>query len=589
MIPWKQRLYAFLLRRILGPILDASSTQKLHESIEVSFQEGKFVLKDVALNAAYITERLAARLLDSKFAVRRAQIGKLEINLSLQEHGVTELPQHNSNHTAASSSSLAWRAMQLGKMSATESRVSLVAHIEISDVMMEIESTEQSQPCETNETQKRASSAATAAAASVSNDELKETSATNTSSFLSSYVDAALSSLHLSLQINDLDIHLVATTGGTPTTTTTSTTSTETATSVDTSQRKDHVLEIRLASAYYRDVPFTERTDSEGTKSKTMLNKALDVAGITVFAGERVGGATILAAAPRVLIVRTEGTGQVCLRAVEYSTPNNGKTATVGKIQQDLEFQLNQRVNIWLDESSLLHILAVSSVLHFSPPQVEDTASPSARKRHATKLAMDRIDENATTLQQSNDENADYFTMTGIVKQYQEAWLLAERHEVRGGILIPSHAFEDASDVIEDEGGVVTFDAFFDANDQSFHSYASKLRESILSADAINEGDDFIHTKVRFFLREIGVKFVFQRQQADGDVPILPAEEYILANLGDINVSGSVSQQTSSLSLSVAHMEVDDSQLVSNLLSSPPQADIGSILNFNQVSVGSLW
>ena len=59
MIQWKQRLYAFLLRRVLGPLLDASANQQLHDSIEFSLQEGKFVLRDVSLNADHLSERLA--------------------------------------------------------------------------------------------------------------------------------------------------------------------------------------------------------------------------------------------------------------------------------------------------------------------------------------------------------------------------------------------------------------------------------------------------------------------------------------------------------------------------------------------------
>jgi hypothetical protein len=559
MIPWKQRLYAFLLRRILGPILDAASTQKLHESIEVSFQEGKFVLKDVTLNSCYLTQRLAAQLLDQKFSVKRAQIGKLEINLSLQEHTISELPQHR---TAPSSSSLAWRAIQLGKTSASESRVSLVAHIEISCVNIEIESNTERQN-EANEAPKTTSYAAVDATAS--NDDMKETSRAS-SSFISSYVESALSSLHLSLQVNDLLIHLVASADG-----------------ANTSPKNDHILEIRLASAYYRDVPFTERIDSEGKKSQTMLNKVLDFAGITVFAGEKVDEIYDASArhASRLMIVQTEGTGQMCLRVVEYSTSDakNGPSDTVAKIQQDIECKLNQRVNVWLDERSLSHVLVVSSALHFSPLKME-SGLKKLNSKTKDQLALERIDENAA-LQQ----DADYFTMTGIVKQYQEAWLLAERHEVRGGILIPSHAFEDA-DVSEDDGGVVTFDAFFDANDQSFHSYASKLRESILCADGANEGDDFIHTKVRFFLREMGIKFVFPKEAEASKV--LLAEEYVLSNFSDINFSGSLSRQSSNLSVSISHLEVDDSQLNFDQLS-PIRVDIGNILQFKQVSVDCAW
>eukprot|EP00957_Ditylum_brightwellii_P090413 6885213-Ditylum_brightwellii.AAC.1 len=55
---WKQRLYAFLLRRILGPYLTPSSNSKLHQSIEVALNEGSFVLKDVDLDPAYLTSLL---------------------------------------------------------------------------------------------------------------------------------------------------------------------------------------------------------------------------------------------------------------------------------------------------------------------------------------------------------------------------------------------------------------------------------------------------------------------------------------------------------------------------------------------------
>ena len=58
MIQWKQRLYAFLLRRILGPFLDDESSKILHDSIDFSLQEGRFVLKDVSLNSEFLTEKV---------------------------------------------------------------------------------------------------------------------------------------------------------------------------------------------------------------------------------------------------------------------------------------------------------------------------------------------------------------------------------------------------------------------------------------------------------------------------------------------------------------------------------------------------
>ena len=130
MIGWKQRLYAFLLRRVLGPLLDASSAQKLHDSIDVSLQEGKFVLKNISLDAAYLTEKLSESC--PGLRVRSGRIDRLEINLRLREN-------YQNDDSTRTQSSLAWRAMKLGSMNESLPAVSLIAESKIDGIFIELE------------------------------------------------------------------------------------------------------------------------------------------------------------------------------------------------------------------------------------------------------------------------------------------------------------------------------------------------------------------------------------------------------------------------------------------------------------------
>ena len=106
MIQWKQRLYAFLLRRTLGPFLDDSATQQLHDSLDVSLQEGKFVLKDISLDSSHLTELLTDKKVPG-LSIRAARIDRMEILLTLRENNV-QVPS-----SAATSSSLTSQQQQV--------------------------------------------------------------------------------------------------------------------------------------------------------------------------------------------------------------------------------------------------------------------------------------------------------------------------------------------------------------------------------------------------------------------------------------------------------------------------------------------
>ena len=135
MLQWKERLYAFLIQRFVGPWLDEESSQRLYQSIDVSIQDGIFVLRDVSL----ATEKLTS-LLQHPVRIRKATIDKLEIHLSLEEHGQQEEEQQQPQ-TEYSVSSLAYRAFKLGSAH-TPGAFGLVVQILVEGIRIEIEPAE---------------------------------------------------------------------------------------------------------------------------------------------------------------------------------------------------------------------------------------------------------------------------------------------------------------------------------------------------------------------------------------------------------------------------------------------------------------
>ena len=566
---WKQRLYAFLLRRVLGPYLASPSLHKLHESIEVSLQVGKFTLNDVDLNADYLTLLLSKRgdKCISIVTVRRARMRKLQINLVLEE-----TQQGPDTRAGKPTSSVAWRAMQLGRGSDAACRVKLIAHVEIEGFYIELEPGE---PVHVFAPLPRPEA-----------PPANETSAA--AGMISSYVDAAMSSLRLSLSMKDVRVKLCSTT-------------------------RDSLpckwVEWHLATARYHDVhddnSASSASDRQESSYNTAIHKVVDFAGITFqtgteFAGLKMGASVASGeeyVSPRPsIIAKTEGNGQVSLRVIEYASttspmsdmemPLQSSSAKAPRIQQDLEVTLNQRLNVSADHATLQTLVEVASsfLANGDVSAVSDSSSlieTSPRLDGQTNV-LERADKDA------DEYDEDYYTMAGMLKHYAEARLLAERNEMRGGVLIPSNAFEDSAN--DDDS--VSFDAFFDANDHSFSLYQSKLEQSILAFDAADSDTaDFVHTKVKFHLQHCGVKVVIPNVD-DGILSTTRwqrvPDEYVLVTLGDISVTSSLSQKLTDISLNVVHFEIEDSLRDRTQNASPrnfhPPLEIENVLRFVKVS-----
>ncbi|CAB9499302.1 Autophagy-related protein 2 [Seminavis robusta] len=531
MIKWKQRLYALLLRQVVGPLLDSESQEKLHESIDVSFQEGTFVLSNVSLCTAYLNNFDIGPLY-----VKKARVGSLAISLSLVEGQASE---------NATSSSIAWRAMNLG------STVALVAQIEIDGLQLELEPRQKSTAAEI---------AATSSHHSLNSSD-SDTETAPQKSTLSSYIDAAMSSLQLTLNLTNCSFRISQPNGcggdhATPTTT---------------------WIELSLPSLSYQDIDPTEsspqqRQQEQSSTTQKILQKSVTWQGISLAAGEySVALDGTLFQDPNLVttMALAEGTGQILLRAVEYKsdTTASKRKPAAARVQQDVDVRLNQQIKVSLDETTLRQI---QSVLDGFVANADEGDNTTLQREESVESMVSQ----AGGHHQTGLEGMELYSIDGIMKQYQEARMLAARNEMRGGMLLPSN----------DEGDSRTFDMFFDANDKSFSHYASMMKESMLASREGGPSDSFVHTKIRIHVLGSALKLGFRNRSSEA-APYLGPEEYILMTFDEISATSSLSHKRSEFALHISHLEIDDSQTQYHdkmQAAEGRKAEIGTLLSFTQ-------
>ncbi|KAI2513883.1 autophagy of peroxisome [Fragilaria crotonensis] len=454
---WRQTFYTFLLRRVLGPYLSQESLQQLYSSIDVSLQEGRFSLTDVELNAAYLTSK------QNVLSIHYVRIKKLQIRLTLREKDETP------------TSSVTWRAMNLGRDGAG---ISLEAHLEFDGVEIHL-----GPPIVAPSKQGLADMQGQDVAKQQSSY-----SSTAASRTVGSYVDAALASMRLSLDVKNLKVRMLA--------------------------NDEKWIELDLAFARYHD----------RHSHDTAMHKAIDFSGIMV---------QTCAANRKELISKLEGGGQLTLRA------NN--VGVEGKLQQDISVSLYQRISLSVGDQSLRCILGVLNAFSgksgCEAPSQGSALAASQYYELPSNFGLYQCSEG------SEHDEQDIQTIKGIMEQYAEARHLAERNEVRGGILVQ-------------DDDTMSFDAFFDANDLSFSTYQSTLERSfIFKASAATDADDYVHTQIKFHLGECRIKVSFPNPTDN-----LPAE-YLLISFADCNASAAISNRSSEHTFSVGRLSAEASQL----------------------------
>lgn len=605
MIQWKQRLYAFLIRRVLGPFLDATAAQKLHDSIDVSLQEGKFVLKDVSLDAAYLTERLSDKI--PGLSIRKARVERLEINLTLRENirptpngpdngpnALSSTAPGASGGSSSTQSSLAWRAIKFGTMNDALPAVSLIAEIKVDGVFLELVPIElRKRPCRTGE--KAGTAPSTKSRHGAAEEKGEDSSSSASKSVIGSYIDAALASLQLTFNLTNVQVKLISPPRN----------NNNSAATTDRRSQKEVWVAIRISSFVYKDLDTTEAMETTAPPSSssynTVVNKYVEFSDLLLQAGEapvdherisfksnQISTTTRLTPVLSTVAL-AQGNGQVILRVVEYDNIslhhrsgddiNETNTATTSsgsnhshknnhrRLQQDIEVKLNHQMNLSVDHTTLLLIMRVGN--EFS--DISETNQEVEDGDVATIFRESTL-RNNPYIESDDMDREDLKALTGIMRQYREAYHLAEHNQLRGGILVPSNAYLDEGHMGVDEipHDDATFDVFFDANEQSFYKTASVLSESIRLSSASNDYNEdangisigldheHVHTKLRLHLLSGCLKVVFR---SPGHVRhYSKPDEYILVTANDISLSMSSTKRTSELILGVLHFEVEDAQ-----------------------------
>jgi hypothetical protein len=621
MIQWKQRAYAFLLRRALGPYLTAESLVQLHECIDVSLQEGKFTLRNVHL----CLDRLDSLLAQvsggggraAVVAFRRAFVEELEIVLSLLENGsggenddvangssAGDGPDRSTTAAAAiAPSSIAWRAMHFGSTPGV--KVSLMASVTIDglyielapcEVMSEVEDVDGKEPRPTPLGRQTAEDGTSEAEPSSSG---ASSASAILGSVVSSYLDAALASLRLSVQLRNLHVRVY---GGRD------------------EEGPGRWLEVRLLSASYRDdAPEVERqtqhsssaaagwrpSHSEGYPTtsapptvmtyEAVVNKVVEFTRITVLAGKNAESATVSVQTSTIALLDGNTPGKVAFRVVEYMDAETRRTGDDSpqkprgcpakrrrKVQQDIQVLLNQRLNVSLDEASILQIYSI--VRHLLSAS---TSAHSNSKNEPEREALLSTGPTSDDLAKNVDK-ADLRTIHGMMNEYHKARLLAEQNHFRGGILLPS-VDNDAVGLDDENDSPVTFEAFFDANEHSVARLSTILRESVIleGPDSANDSQlaAFVHTKLHLHLSEACIKVAFGPAQR-ADRLRRRADEYLLLSLTEVSATSSIAQSRSEHSLSIAMIDLEDSQLIDVDKSrgedlTARRVDIGTVLKFS--------
>jgi hypothetical protein len=441
---WKQRLYAFLLRRVLGPILTSSSkAQLVHESVDVQVTEGKFLLKDVELDVDYLHSKISCLAVEglSKIRLQRVSIQKLEIQLSLVDESEEACDTNQTGQTLHSEDLNSYSSLSkaLGTATAVMRKIyklrtvdqhsqythniSLVAQVVLDGVdinIMEIyRNSSDDDNSEWKSMEKR--------------KEMVDLNKSQASNFISSYIEAAMNSLKLNVTISHIKIHM-------------------------SSYTNPDIIQLCLDSVSYSETPLNISPDRNmesrtgvGSMTNMDVQKNVHISSIHL---DWVTGPRDLkygSSAENILSY----TGQVHIQLATDFVENSNKEESSGVIQHLINVSIDQQLDLFIKNQILGQLFRFSR--HDTEKDAMETKIEDAGDHHDTTIGKYNVD----------DDEQDAGILATVLKQREEALYHAATKEIRGGVLVPCVSTDE-------EGKVnVTFDGFFDAMDYSFSQYRS--------------------------------------------------------------------------------------------------------------------
>ena len=514
----KQRIYGFLLRRILGPYLSTASLEKLHNSIDIAISEGKFILKDVDLDCTYLNTLIVPNA--DKFSVQKATVKKLAIFISLRNSQTNNNNSNNNNNNAEDESS--WQSSiskmyRLGYGEGDPNKTggaSLHVHIEFEGIEIELAPLT---PTERTSLQDQIASKQTN---KVPDDKGK---AKSTTSFVGSYIEAALNSLRLSFNITDVSVRFNS--------------------ALLPQESPQHYIQLKVATVSYRDIyrtsGTTKKLHNEGNViciPEIILHKEITFYNVSVVVGTRESGKPTIAlthdevAEPFNIersVLNFHGIGNIQVHIASYpteSTASSQQSKKKTQLKREINIALKESIHVEIDRYNIFTLKRVLDSLAIVHNEQDMDQSPSQNQNLDKKQEiLNQHDDNhyrdsllATEDDILNNVENELGLLRNIVGDYDG------RRGLDDEIRTESNNYTDTS--LEQ-----SFDAFFDANDLGFSHYQSVLASCHNLKDS--DGDDnIIHTKLSLDLQEISTK-IFTRRNFPGISPSSGNHHHHLPNL----------------------------------------------------------
>lgn len=186
---WQSRVYTFLFRRILGPFLTPQSQKSLHKSLSVSLRAGNFELLNVEFDGKAIASKLN---LGNDVWIEKIHVKRMAVSLSLlyfNESGEVVENYEDGSARLTASVSLDGVDVQIrpSGVNSSNSHDSNDCHQADEKVKVQVNSSK-----------------------STSDDAKNSSSSVGKMSTIRSYVQAAIETLKLSLDINDISIRIAS-------------------------------------------------------------------------------------------------------------------------------------------------------------------------------------------------------------------------------------------------------------------------------------------------------------------------------------------------------------------------------------------
>ena len=572
-------------------MLTQKSSAKLSECIEVSFQEGKFVLRDVELDPEHCTKQILAPLLGSidngsetgdqpQLKLYRCSVDKFEINLGIAGQSGTESAINDDQKQKQRQVST-----RFWNIPSSLANISIQAQIDLTGVRLDLgpsyAAASSCNPLEKNHLTTRKTRQTNHAVSSL--EDAQQESKVNldegiegdtiSANFFSSYVDTALASLRVNL--TDVSVTLLHKDPITNNNRASFTFSLTSATYYDmkgttvTPQQYNSRESSSSSSTDENGVHFAQRQEES---SVVVMHKVIDFSGLSATlsdhnrtndtASNRAMDSPSLPFAnslaeeekkqnlPRKQpIADTNGCGQIRLRVIQSTSEKRGIGAT-GKdfrIFHDVDISLLQQWRVTMDARQLILLMNIAQSFVDCICNCDSCADDSSHNIQATNIASSYLlgggSDNSIEKRQYTAAARRQFS-TDIENRYSEARMLAEQKEVVGGILIP--ICHDESDGASD-----VYDAFFDCTDRSFSAYLSLVRPPDHSIT--------VKSRMTLHLTELSVTLAltkisgrFSDKQSYDDMATCVA-----LTMGDMTVTGTMFDMESTCNFELSHLELD--------------------------------